>query len=891
MDQNGEPPRKRSEKATVAVKSELSDEMKTKDEVEFKDFAEHTMNELLGWYGYDKVDKADTENLDLKKFTATVDQGASTSRSEGGPQPSSTGAAGGPSQSPGVALGNMAAAGQGGIVVGVKNGALPSRPGDEEDNMKQILCAWCQKVGVKRYTLNTNNESKEFCSEKCFAACRRAYFKRNKVCDWCKHIRHTKEYLDFGDGERRLQFCSVKCLNQYKMDIFCKETQANLPTNMQFSSGAPSPGPMPPVAVDVKPPTSMCPQPPKSSPQANGQVLITPELWLKAADGDQAGPAGLQNRLMNPAVSRSSPALQLQTEPRMPPPPVGSQAHRDTVIQAAHMIRPGMPPGMIPTGIPGGIPPRGAVSPLQIVADQRVRSPAMIHPMLHPRTPTPNQAMPPLGMPGHSPSPSMPRPQIRNDAPIPQGLFPQHFPQQPIPPHLAFANPGLLQNMPHGNFMLPQEVPNLPPMPGRSLLPPPTLMVPYPYFIPVPIPIPIPIPVPVPVPTDSAQSETSNPKNDEATKQADTSCEILPSTSQSSENSTTESVEVDNVTKNTVSNEDSTSSDASSSKDTLSEARTEQLSNSLTANDTEELDKEPTSQPCTGSADTILLNGDKDEETCDRKNDDAPSHDKTKEDDQESVKEKIIPCKSEDKESSPEDKPACDSVNSETDKSSIDLDHDKERTANCQGEAVDLSLTQEIPPAQTSSDETETKREHSSTSKAQEASCTVTEAEAGKDKPSLSPDLEKGQSTKEQNEVQPSLQEEQTSHDSTNGNCNDQPHDSVDSCAASTNSEAEKRDGECGVSKQQESDEIHSYAKPRAAIPVLKEASIVLTDVSKQGSAKAATTGEDGPVRDHAYALRASGKGEGNHGKAKTEASEEEPAAKRRCLRSRARNK
>ncbi|KAI4803851.1 hypothetical protein KUCAC02_025499, partial [Chaenocephalus aceratus] len=51
----------------------------------------------------------------------------------------------------------------------------------------------------------------------------------HKVCDWCKHIRHTKEYLDFGAGERRLQFCSAKCLNQYKMDIFYKETQAALP--------------------------------------------------------------------------------------------------------------------------------------------------------------------------------------------------------------------------------------------------------------------------------------------------------------------------------------------------------------------------------------------------------------------------------------------------------------------------------------------------------------------------------------------------------------------------------------------------------------------------------------------------------------------------------------
>ncbi|KAG5856030.1 hypothetical protein ANANG_G00003520 [Anguilla anguilla] len=139
----------------------------------------------------------------------------------------------------------------------------------EDMSNVQIMCAWCQKVGVKRYSLSMGSELKSFCSEKCFAACRRAYFKRNKlgyirsypardedgqaeklppqsygqdtprlvfkinsdvlVCDWCKHIRHTKEYLDFGAGERRLQFCSAKCLNQYKMDIFYKETQAALP--------------------------------------------------------------------------------------------------------------------------------------------------------------------------------------------------------------------------------------------------------------------------------------------------------------------------------------------------------------------------------------------------------------------------------------------------------------------------------------------------------------------------------------------------------------------------------------------------------------------------------------------------------------------------------------
>lgn len=63
----------------------------------------------------------------------------------------------------------------------------------------QIMCAWCQKVGVKRYSLSMGSELKSFCSEKCFAACRRAYFKRNKVIflphhQWystfCSHSMH-----------------------------------------------------------------------------------------------------------------------------------------------------------------------------------------------------------------------------------------------------------------------------------------------------------------------------------------------------------------------------------------------------------------------------------------------------------------------------------------------------------------------------------------------------------------------------------------------------------------------------------------------------------------------------------------------------------------------------
>ena len=96
-----------------------------------------------------------------------------------------------------------------------------------------------------------------FCSEFCFSQCRRAAFKRAKVCDWCKHVRHTVSYVEVHEGDRQLQFCGDKCLNQYKMQLFCKEAtslgMAPKSGGQLISDGASS----------------------STSP------LITPELWLR----------------------------------------------------------------------------------------------------------------------------------------------------------------------------------------------------------------------------------------------------------------------------------------------------------------------------------------------------------------------------------------------------------------------------------------------------------------------------------------------------------------------------------------------------------------------------------------------------------------------------------
>jgi hypothetical protein len=84
------------------------------------------------------------------------------------------------------------------------------------------VCSWCQKVASSKhlFSLKTPTGQKAFCSEVCFTQCRRANFKRNKTCDWCRHVRHTVNYVDFQDGEHQLQFCRCDKL-KFKLQVFC----------------------------------------------------------------------------------------------------------------------------------------------------------------------------------------------------------------------------------------------------------------------------------------------------------------------------------------------------------------------------------------------------------------------------------------------------------------------------------------------------------------------------------------------------------------------------------------------------------------------------------------------------------------------------------------------
>lgn len=208
---------------SVGVKKEpLSPAASSSDEIK-QEFAETAMNELLGWYGYEgtggnssggaPVDEIDIEDEEIptRKHLRHLRQRLS----------------GGDSSGP-----------------------------EYSDSGGSKWCKWCNRP----IPHSGDQTPTGFCSELCFAQSRRASFKRNRTCDWCRHVRHTVAHVDVRDGARHLQFCSDKCLNQYKMHIFCRETQAHL---------------------DLHPHSHQLP-----TVSAAEGGLITPELWMKDCRND-----------------------------------------------------------------------------------------------------------------------------------------------------------------------------------------------------------------------------------------------------------------------------------------------------------------------------------------------------------------------------------------------------------------------------------------------------------------------------------------------------------------------------------------------------------------------------------------------------------------------------
>nr|XP_054586138.1 sine oculis-binding protein homolog A isoform X2 [Nothobranchius furzeri] len=575
MEKEGRPPEsKRSRKPAHPVKREINEEMKS--------FAENTMNELLGWYGYDKVELRDSDNLEIGEMPQHISVlkenslpkiSALSENSEGSPDAANSSLCV-PASRNGVtdhsATASTSTPGtkeHGGlpIMVPVIPPPLIKPPADEDASSVQIMCAWCQKVGVKRYSLSMGSELKSFCSEKCFAACRRAYFKRNKkmpgapfvgkskslcfwqvmethtpvqardedglggklprlvftqdtprlvfntnsdvlVCDWCKHIRHTKEYLDFGAGERRLQFCSAKCLNQYKMDIFYKETQAALPGGL-CNPGLGAGGEGKPECV-------------------GGVQLLTPESWGTPL-------TDLRRKAPSPGGHSSASALALSTSSAPSPSDTAAVCSPSSSSSAKIPTprpheSPTLPPPPVPTlhppvGIPSGSPPmvmtpRGPMSLPLFMEHQMMQQirPPFLRPSAHPagpNSPLSNPIIPGIGPPppprnlGPASSPMhrpLLSPHLHHSSNPNPGLLPPH-PGIPMPGLPPFPPINMLPNgpiplSPMMNFGMPSLAP---------LVPPPTLLVPYPIIVPLPVPIPIPIPIPFTSKTSKDQSESS----------------------------------------------------------------------------------------------------------------------------------------------------------------------------------------------------------------------------------------------------------------------------------------------------------------------------------------------------------------------------------------------
>ncbi|XP_058471208.1 sine oculis-binding protein homolog A isoform X2 [Solea solea] len=550
MEKEGRPPEnKRNQKRKPAhpVKREINEEMKS--------FAENTMNELLGWYGYDKVELRDSDNLEIGETPQHISVlkenllpkiPASTESSEDSPDranssqslPASRNGVTEPSTTPSTSTPGAMEHGNLPIMVPMIPPPLIKPPADEDASNVQIMCAWCQKIGVKRYSLSMGSELKSFCSEKCFAACRRAYFKRNKardddglggklpqnsftqdtprlvfktnsdvlVCDWCKHIRHTKEYLDFGAGERRLQFCSAKCLNQYKMDIFYKETQAALPGALCNPGHGPG---------------GEC-----KSDCSGGVQLLTPESWgTPLADMRRKAPSpGGPSTTSSMVISTSSATSPSDTAAICSPSSSSSakiptpRPHESPTIPPPHV--PNLHP---PVGVPSGSPPmvmtpRGPM-PLPLFMEhqmmQQIRPP-FLRPPAHPaghHSPLSNPMIPGIG------HPPPPRTLGQTSSPMHRPLLSPHVHPSSnpnpgmMPPYPGLSMHGLppfppVNMIPNGHMPLPHMMnfgmPSLAP-----LVPPPTLLVPYPVIVPLPVPIPIPIPIPFNPTTSRDQSESS----------------------------------------------------------------------------------------------------------------------------------------------------------------------------------------------------------------------------------------------------------------------------------------------------------------------------------------------------------------------------------------------
>ncbi|ERE82401.1 putative sine oculis-binding protein like protein [Cricetulus griseus] len=261
----------------------------------------------------------------------------------------------------------------------------------------------------------------------------------------------------------------------------------------------------------------------ESKAEGTGVQLLTPDSWNipltdarrkapspVAAAGQSQGPGPSSSTTVSPSDTANCSVTKIPTPVPKSLPISETPSIPPVSVQPPASIGP-------PLGVPPRSPPmvmtnRGPV-PLPIFMEQQIiqqiRPPFIRGPPHHasnPNSPLSNPMLPGIGPPPGGPrnlgptsspmhrpmlSPHIHPPSTPTMPGNPPGLLPPPPPGAPLP-SLPFPPVSM---MPNGPMPVPQMMnfglPSLAP-----LVPPPTLLVPYPVIVPLPVPIPIPIPIP-----------------------------------------------------------------------------------------------------------------------------------------------------------------------------------------------------------------------------------------------------------------------------------------------------------------------------------------------------------------------------------------------------------
>ncbi|MEQ2158841.1 hypothetical protein GOODEAATRI_016340, partial [Goodea atripinnis] len=253
--------------------------------------------------------------------------------------------------------------------------------------------------------------------------------------------------------------------------------------------------------------------------------LLTPESWgTPLTDLRRKAPSPAGHSSTSALVSSTSSATSPSETAAVCSPSSATSAKIPTPRPHESPLPPPPVPLHPPVGVPSGSPPmvmtpRGPM-PLPLFMEhqmmQQIRPP-FFRPSAHPAGPNSPLSNPII--PGIGPPPP-PRTLGPASSPMHRPLLSPHVHHSSnpnpslIPPHPGLPMPGLppfppINMMPNGHIPLPPMMnfgmPSLAP-----LVPPPTLLVPYPIIVPLPVPIPIPIPIPFNSKTSRDQPESSS---------------------------------------------------------------------------------------------------------------------------------------------------------------------------------------------------------------------------------------------------------------------------------------------------------------------------------------------------------------------------------------------